>query len=273
MSLVVENLTPAIGAEIKADKAALLSGALTEEIMRHLTARGVIIFRGMKLDDEEHLRFAESLGTIRKEFGEKMMKVTFDKKENPRYADYFHGTFTWHMDGTWDDVPPLASALRPQRLATWGGQTEFANTYAAYEGLSPDDQAQVDTLRGVHTMEAAMRPSVPDPDDETLAAWKTYPSRSHPLVWNHRSGRRSLAMSTSLSHLEGIEPGEGKALLARLWEWAVRPEFVYRHEWQMDDLLIWDNTGTMHRALPYDHDCGRRLHRVTLEGVEPVAAT
>lgn len=272
MRFDVENLTPAIGATIKTDKTSLLSGQLSDAIMEQLTKRGVVVFRDIELTDEEHLQFTETLGEIRQEFGEKMMKVTFDKKENTRFTDYFHGTFTWHIDGTWEDVPPLASVLRPQRLATWGGQTEFANTYAAYAGLSTDDKRLLEGLRAVHTMEAAMGPTVPNPTPEQIEAWSAFPSRAHPLIWTHQSGLKSLALSTSVSHIEGYEPEQSKALLARLWAWAVRPEFVYRHEWQMNDLLIWDNTGTMHRALDYDRTCGRRLHRVTLEGIEPLAA-
>jgi alpha-ketoglutarate-dependent taurine dioxygenase len=64
---------------------------------------------------------------------------------------------------------------------------------------------------------------------------------------------------------------EGQALLAELMAWTTQPEYVYRHQWRMGDLLIWDNTGTMHRAMPFDLDCGRRLHRVTLEGEEAFA--
>jgi alpha-ketoglutarate-dependent taurine dioxygenase len=96
--------------------------------------------------------------------------------------------------------------------------------------------------------------------------------RTHPLIWRHHTGRKSLLLSTSASHIAGMHPAESHALLRRLMDWATQPQYVYRHSWQMNDLLMWDNTGTMHRVLPYDVACGRRLHRFTLEGVEPVMA-
>ena len=63
---------------------------------------------------------------------------------------------------------------------------------------------------------------------------------------------------------------ESRALLARLRDWATQPQYVYRHEWQVGDLIIWDNTGTMHRAMPYAVDSGRLMHRTILAGEEPL---
>ena len=68
------------------------------------------------------------------------MKVTFDKKENATYAEFFPGTFFWHMDGTYEEVPPFATVLTPRVLAPKGGQTEFANNYAAYEDLPESEK-------------------------------------------------------------------------------------------------------------------------------------
>ena len=120
-------------------------------------------------------------------------------------------------------------------------------------------------------MFAGMLPSVPDATDEQMMLWRSYPVRTHPLVWRHKSGRKSLVLSTSASHIVGMHPAESHALLQRLMSWATQPQYVYQHTWRMNDLLIWDNTGTMHRVLPYDMTCGRRLHRFTLNGEEPVA--
>jgi alpha-ketoglutarate-dependent taurine dioxygenase len=268
----IVDLQPRVGTEVRTDLATLLGGSIAAQLRTLLEQRGVLLFRGMKLEDPQQLAFARTLGAVREEGEGGLMKVTFDKKENPVYADYFAGTFFWHMDGTYDEVPPLASILSPRVLAPSGGQTEFTNTYAAYEDLPQSEQEFLDTLRVVHTMEQAMRATVAEPSAAQLQAWRRYPVRSHPLVWHHRSGRKSLVLSTSAAQVVGMDETRGRALLGRLMDWATQPQYVYQHDWQMNDLLIWDNTGTMHRVLPFDRGCGRRLHRYTLLGEEQIAA-
>jgi alpha-ketoglutarate-dependent taurine dioxygenase len=277
MALTTVDLEPRIGSEIRTDKATLLGGGAAAEIRELLVRRGVVIARDVGFTDEEQRAFTRALGdlrlgTVKKEGEEGLMKVTFDTKENPEYAAFFPGTFFWHMDGTYDATPPFATVLSPRVLSPTGGQTEFANNYAAYEGLPEAEKARLESLRVVHTMQASMLPAIPDASPETFELWYSYPARTHPLVWRHRSGRRSLVLSTSASHIVGMHPAESHALLQRLMAWATQPQYVYRHTWRMGDLLIWDNTGTMHRVLPYDLSCGRRLHRFTLNGEEPIAA-
>ncbi len=92
-----------------------------------------------------------------------------------------------------------------------------------------------------------------------------------PLVWKHRSGRKSLVVGCTAHYVLGMGIEEGSALLTRLRDWATKPQFVYRHEWTVGDLVMWDNTGTLHRAMPYALDSGRMMHRTKLEGEEPFA--
>ena len=277
MALTTEILSANVGAEIKADKKTLLGGgAVASEIRRLLEQRGVLIARGIGFDDQEEMDFAKTLGTVRlgkvkAEGVDGIMKVTFDKKENPTYANYFGGTFFWHMDGTYDEVPPLGGILTPRVLSPTGGQTEFANTYAAYEALPESDKKLIEGLNVVHTIEAAHRCYTPNPTAEERAFWDSFPIRVHPLVWTHRSGRKSLVLSTSGDHIEGMKRTESDALLRRLLDWATQPQFVYQHHWQMSDMVLWDNTGTMHRVLQFDIESGRRLHRVTLEAEEALS--
>jgi len=277
MTLPANKLKPRIGSALKVDARTLLDGRHAQEIRELLVERGVLIVRGAHFDDEQQRAFTRSLGDLRlgvvkKEGDEGLMKVTFDKKENPEYAEFFPGTFFWHMDGTYDAVPPFATVLSPRVLSSEGGQTEFTNNYAAYEDLADDEKAYLETLQVVHTMQAAMFHSVPDCTPEQFALWCSYPERTHPLVWRHRSGRKSLVLSTSCSHIVGMHPVDSRELLDRLLRHATQPQYVYQHQWSMGDLLIWDNTGTMHRVRPYDLSCGRRLHRFTLNGEEPIVA-
>jgi alpha-ketoglutarate-dependent taurine dioxygenase len=277
MTLTTINLKPRVGTELKTDIKTLLSGSVSAEIRTLLVQRGVLIARGIEMNDEQQRAFTRTLGHLRlgavkQEGDEGLMKVTFDKKENPTYAEFFPGTFFWHMDGTYEEIPPFATVLTPRVLAPSGGQTEFANNYAAYDDLPDSEKASLEKLQVVHTMQASMLPAIPDATAAQFALWHSYPVRAHPLVWRHQSGRKSLVLSTSASHIVGMHPAESHALLRRLTSWATQPQYVYQHTWQMNDLLIWDNTGTMHRVLPYDLDCGRRLHRFTLDGEEAVVS-
>jgi alpha-ketoglutarate-dependent taurine dioxygenase len=93
----------------------------------------------------------------------------------------------------------------------------------------------------------------------------------HPLVWTHRSGRKSLVIGSHADSIVGQPIPHGRSLLVRLQEWAAQPDLSYRHEWQEGDLVIWDNCGVMHRVVPYDENSGRMMHRTTIMGEERVA--
>jgi alpha-ketoglutarate-dependent taurine dioxygenase len=111
----------------------------------------------------------------------------------------------------------------------------------------------------------------PDATAAERAAWQARtPDIVHPLVWHHRSGRRSLVLGCTATSVVGMSPKAGEALLAELLERATRPERVYRHEWTPGDLVIWDNRGVLHRACPYDPTSGRDMHRTSLVGDEPI---
>ncbi len=272
MNLDTIDLTAQIGTEIKTDKETLLAGACAAEIRTLLEQRGVLLFRGIEFNDEEEIAFAATLGSLREEFGHRIMAITPDKKINPVFADYFEANIFWHFDGAWEDVPPLASILTPKVLAPAGGETEFADAYAAYENLPEADKKILRELKAVHTMEAAIGSAIANPTGDQVRAWRNYPIRIHPLVWHHRSGRKSLALSSTISHVLDMDRVDSDSLLRRLMAFATKREYVYQHRWQMNDVLMWNNTGTLHRVLPFDKSSGRRLQRVTVLGEEPLAA-
>lgn len=278
MAIRSQPLTEHTGSEMFLSREDLLSGHYRDDIRALLVERGVVIVRGANLSDEDQRALARSLGdlrlgTVKQEGEEGLMKVTFDEKVNPEYAKFFFGSQLWHMDGTYEEVPPFATLLTPRVLSETGGQTEFTNNYAAYEDLPEDQKARLNRLKVVHTMQAALFPGKPDCTVEEFALWHSYPNREHPLVWHHKSGRKSLVLSTSGSHIVGMHPAESHDLLSSLMRHATQDKYVYRHSWQMGDLLIWDNTGTMHRVLPFPAESGRQLHRFTLNGEEQVTAT
>jgi alpha-ketoglutarate-dependent taurine dioxygenase len=266
------DLSPRIGTEIRVEVADLLSGEPADQIREVLEQRGLVLFRQVNLDDRQQVAFARTLGDVIDQGVDNIYKVTLDKRVTAT-ADYLLGTFLWHLDGTTDEVPSRCSLLSARRLSENGGQTEWANTYAAYEELAPEQKDALEHLRVVHTAEAIERAARPDFTEADVANWRTRPTRSHPLVWTHKSGRKSFVLGATASHVEGMDPEESRALLERLLAWSTQPQFVYQHDWHVGDLVIWDNTGTIHRVAPYSADSGRLMHRTTLVGEEPLCGS
>jgi alpha-ketoglutarate-dependent taurine dioxygenase len=271
MSFQIRNLTPRIGSEIIVNRAALLRGDHRAEIRELLEQRGVLVFRDVHLTDDEQRTFSKTIGDVLPQGHEGVLKITLDGGEKHSGYDYLYATICWHFDGTPDDIPSRASILSPRKLSEVGGNTEFANTYASYTDLSDDDKQKIDKLRVIHRQETLQRVAHPNPSEQQLKLWRALGEKSHPLVWAHKSGRKSLVLGLTATSVVGMEPTEGRALIDRLQAWATQPQYIYIHTWRMGDLLIWDNTGVIHRVQPYPKDSGRLLHRCTLVGEEPLA--
>ncbi|TGD70812.1 TauD/TfdA family dioxygenase [Mangrovimicrobium sediminis] len=267
MSFESMALGPLIGSEVFATPEQLLQPGVGPALRSLLVERGVLVFREINLSDEQQVALAASMGALREEGEKNIFKITLDQNANER-AEYLKGSWLWHIDGTHDSVPVFASLLSGRVLSATGGQTEFANSYAAYEALSPQMKERIGGLRVVHSFKTSMRNAGIAPTEANVAYWNSIPDRTHNLVWTHASGRKSLVIGCHADHVEGMDPAESAALLQELLTWATRPEFVYRHEWTPGDLLIWDNTGVLHRAEPYPLDSGREMHRTTLLGEE-----
>lgn len=264
------DCTPLIGSEIRTDVDTLLSGREAATIRATLERRGVVYFRGLQITDEQQVAIAKTLGAIVANEGQGgIYKISLDSSVNQR-AEYLKGSLFWHFDGSLQPYPNLAALLRAVKLSETGGETEFCNTYAAYEDLPSDDKAAIADLRVVHSAERSQYYVNPEMSYEEVTFWQKSPTKSCPLVWTHKSGRKSLLLGATADYVIGWPVEESRALLARLRDWATQPQYVYRHGWQIGDLLIWSNTGTMHRALPYPTDSGRLMHRTILAGEEPL---
>jgi alpha-ketoglutarate-dependent taurine dioxygenase len=238
-----------------------------------LEANGVLVFPELDVDDGTQVAFTSKFGkpvrfSARTDFPE-IYPVTLDTSKNPM-ADYLRGTVEWHIDGAQDEIPAMATLLSARVVAEAGGETEFASTYVAYDELSNEEQERFAHVRVVHSLAGTQRLVNPDPTPEQVAAWDKSPTRAHPLVWQHRSGRRSLVIGSTAVEVVGMDLDEGRALLDDLLARATTPDHVYRHEWTVGDLVIWDNRGVIHRVQPYDPSCAREAHRTTIEGDEPI---
>jgi alpha-ketoglutarate-dependent taurine dioxygenase len=273
-TLTAEPLDDTVGAAVVGvDGDRLLADdALAGWCLDALEAHGVLVFAGLHIDDATQVALAKSLGRVElfpHNDPPEIFRVTLDPAKNPAAA-YLRGTFDWHIDGCTDDVPIMATVLSAHAVAATGGETEFASSYQAYEHLSADDKERAESTRVVHSFEAAQRLVKDDPSPEELALWRRRPSKEHPLVWRHRSGRRSLVLGATASHVVGMDHDQGRAYLADLLARSTAPDQVYRHHWEVGDLVIWDNRGVLHRALPYDPASPRDMHRCTLSGDEVI---
>jgi alpha-ketoglutarate-dependent taurine dioxygenase len=266
-----ETIKPNIGSRILTDKETLLSGDYAGEIMDLLEQRGVLVFPEINFDDQEQIAFTHTLGIFAKELrGGDIYKITLDEGQNAT-AEYLKGAFFWHFDGFSSPMPIRASLLSSKVLSPPGtGNTEFCSTYAAYDALSDEDKQMLDGLTAVHCLASTQLDVDPQPTYAKWQEWQAMGRKELPLVWKHASGRKSLVIGNSAYYVVGLDPFESKGLLIRLRDWATGPDFSYSHEWKVGDLVMWDNTGSLHRATDYPLDSGRMLHRTKLEGDEPI---
>jgi alpha-ketoglutarate-dependent taurine dioxygenase len=264
------EIKPKIGSIVHASKAALLSGDYADKILDMLERRGVLVFPELHFNDEEQVAFTKTLGPLAHErSGEEVYNITLDKSLNPT-ADYLKGAFYWHFDGYMNEVPIRASLLSSKVLSPTGGNTEFANNYAAYDALPDERKKQIENLRAVHAMVTSQLYHTPEPSYEQFMAWRAVGRVELPLVWKHKSGRKSLVVGSSACNILGMDPLDGVELLVFLRDWATQDQFRCSHKWSVGDMVMWDNTGTLHRATQYPLDCGRLLHRTKLQGAEPI---
>ncbi|WP_018266006.1 TauD/TfdA dioxygenase family protein [Methylosinus sp. LW4] len=263
------DLTPNIGAQVEIDAASLLSGRHATEIRDLLERRGVLVFRGLHLDDAQQRAFTRTLGELSPQGDDGLFRITLDEAASPAAAEYVRGSFHWRIDGATDDAPPAASILNARRLSARGGQTEFCNICVAWEEMPHTVKTSIGDLHVVHTVETAQWLIDPTPSYEELRRWRSHAPKVHPLVWTKKSGRKSLMLGSAVSHVDGADTDEGRMLLRDLMEWATQPRYVYRHQWEVGDLLIFDNTGVMRRVTPYAPESGRLITRTTIAGDEP----
>jgi len=272
-ALRYEKIKDNIGARVLNTKAELLGGELSAALRELIEQTGVLVFPKIDFTDDEQLAFTKTLGiyTTENEDGS-VTKITLDAKENPASAEYLKGSLFWHIDGTMNGVPIFASMLSCKVPSPKGtGNTGFCNTYAAWDALPEARKAELKDKRVVHGVWPTVFFYEPEPSLAKLKGYMRVGENELPLVWTHKSGRQSLVLGCTAQRVVGASAMESAEIIHGLREWATGEAFSYSHEWDVGDCVMWDNTGTMHRAEWYDPECGRMMHRTKLEGEEPFA--
>ena len=281
---VIPNGRP-LGAEIKgADLSKPLGASALAVIHEAWHDHLVLVVREQRLSDPELIAFSENFGELDlpgpNPYGEPFLpdflqiNVISNVVEGGRpVGNLGAGEAVWHADMTYIDVPPKAAILYALQVPAAGGNTYFANMYAAYEALPVRLKRAIEGRHAIHDAahnSAGMRRM----GYGEITDVRDTPGARHPLVrTNPRTGRRALFLGRRAhGYIVGMEVSESEALLDELWSHAGDLRFAMSHEWRVGDVLIWNNLSVIHRRDPFDAADRRLMHRTQIKGDEVIIA-
>jgi alpha-ketoglutarate-dependent 2,4-dichlorophenoxyacetate dioxygenase len=258
-----------------------LTDDLVTQIEQAIDRYAVLVFRNQPLTDDQHAEFTRRFGPIDKGLllGSKRKR----RLTNPDVIDLANvdldgnvlpvsnvrnvsliANQLWHSDSSFKNPPAKYSVLCGVNLPAHGGQTEFADQRAAYDALSDDMKTRIEGLVAEHwAYHSRNMLGGGGFSPEEMAA---LPSVRWPVVHTiEGSGRKSLFVGIHTCEIDGMGTAEARMFLLDLMEHATQPAFVYRHEWNANDVLMWDNQCTLHRGRAYDLSKLRELRRCTTE--------
>lgn len=283
--LSVKKSGAALGAEIDFDLAQDLDDLQLREIERVFHDNIVVVFRGQQLSNRRHIEFSSWFGELELHIVKKYLLPGFPEIlliSNIRDAAGEHigladAGFTWHTDTSYRRRPSRCSLLYAKEVPHRDdgeplGDTVFANTIAAYEALPKGMKKRLDGLKAIHRYSARRRVADSPRPKLTSEQLAETPDILHPIVRTHPyNGRKSLYVTAGeCVGIEGMPKDEAVDLIAELDAHCVRPEFLYRHQWRIGDLLMWDNAASMHLAIcDYALPQRRLMHRTTVIGTVP----
>ena len=287
LMLSIKRLPAPFGAEILGvNLAEPLDAATFAQIEAAFNEHSVLVFHEQFLTDEEQIVFSQRFGPLEKT----IRGVATEEVFAPEIAHlanvdgqgraippddtrmiYHSGNQLWHTDSSFKRVPALASLLSGREVPPVGGETEFASMRVAYDLLAPAMRQKLEGLVAEHSFtysRGLVAPGLVSDDDA-----KQVPPVPQALVrTNPVNGRKNFYVASHASHIYGMPVPDGRALLRELTDLATQPHLVYRHVWQVGDLVMWDNRCMLHRGRPWDGAAYRRvMHRTTVAGNGPTA--
>jgi alpha-ketoglutarate-dependent taurine dioxygenase len=270
--LKLRRIAGALGAEIEAvDLAARLSPDAVAEIRRAFLEHQVIFFRDQPLTPAQFMAFARHMGRpIEYPFvkGIEGFPEIIEVKKLEHERQNFGGI--WHSDTAYLAEPPMGSMLLAREVPPYGGDTEFASQYAAYEALSEGLRRLLDDLKAVNASSKADATRTREDLSRQKEIVAEYVAE-HPVVRTHpETGRKALYVNVGHTvRLSGMTEEESAPLLAFLFRHQVRPEFTCRFQWREGSLAFWDNRCAQHNPVNDYHGHRRVMHRITLAGDRP----
>ena len=248
-------------------------------------ADGLLVLRDQDISPEQHIAFSRRFGELSKgEISEgsllsqyylpghpEIYRVSNKKQDGVPLGREDAGTY-WHSDGSWKPDPPMASLLHALEIPPYGGDTMFADLYRAHDTLSDRMKEILTPMHAVHSLAKAQETTSYGKDlvgkSDTVATKQA----RHPIIRTHpETGRKSLFVNRGFTdRIDSLARAESDALLEFLFAHSTRPEILYRHQWRLHDLVIWDNRCTMHYAVAdYKQAGDRYMHRTTVRGDVP----
>ena len=264
------TLGPTVGAELHGvDLTAELPDEVIAEILQALRDYKVIFFRDQPMTPAQHVAFAKRFGELEihpflpSNTGEPEL-VRFEKT-----AEVSGYENSWHHDVTWRECPSMGAVLHALAVPDSGGDTLFADMYAAYDALDVQTKAEIDELVAVHDFTQTFAHGMSD--DERRAAQEKYPPQRHPVLCTHpATGRLHLYVNRPfVSHIEGMDTDASRELLDRLCRQADSPEHQCRFTWSKDAVAFWDNRAVQHYASSDYWPHRRTMERASIVGTRP----
>jgi taurine dioxygenase len=271
----VRPLSPALGAEISGvDLRNPIDASLKQQFLDAWHAHLVILVRGQELDEDQQVRFAETFGpparvTSGRTFpgikNPSVMLISNIRQDGKVIGALPDGEMHFHTDQCHQEMPAAATMLYAMEIPSKGGDTLFANAYAAYETLPDDIKRRIDGRRALNAYTTDVTTRTGSYDDAKSSYW-------HPVVRTHpATGRKALYINRLMTReIEGLPKDESEALLEMLFDHQEQPQFVYAHVWRPGDILMWDNRCSLHARTDFSADERRLLRRVTILGEKPV---
>ena len=278
MTLKLRPLSYPLGAEVcDIDVSAPIGESEFGEIYQAFLDHCILLFRGQEITREQHIEFS-------RRFGEVDRHDAFPSDRHPQYPELLVVTNdpqpdgtpsvsrytgrSWHTDFSHLPVPAMGSLLRSWRVPDVGGDTQFANMYKAYDALSPGMQALVDELHAVHYAGTRKSENIAIDQAHADEQRRLSPPVAHPVARVHpETGRKAIYLGSKVKRFDGWTEEESRPLIDFLNDHATKPEFVYRHQWRPNDIVLWDNRCTMHQALgDFDVTQSRYMERTTVVG-------
>ena len=273
-TFALRPLSPALGAEISGIDLrdpidAALKGKLLDAWHEHL----IILLRDQVLDEDAQVRFAETFGppakiTSGRSFSVRhpsVMLISNIRQDGKPIGALPDGEMQFHTDQCHQAVPAKATLLYAMEIPSLGGNTLFANAYAAYATLPADIKARIEGRRALNAYDKDSTQRTARYDNAASSCW-------HPVVRTHpATGRKALYVNRLMTReIEGLPHAESDALLEKLFDHQEQQQFVYEHVWRPGDLLMWDNRCTLHARTDFPAGERRLLRRVTILGEKPV---
>jgi taurine dioxygenase len=284
MTISIKSLDSALGAEISGvDLSQPVAQTDIDAIEDAWRKRLVVVFQGQGLSDPQLLAFSRRFGDLDppgpNPYGEPFNKqhpeinvISNVVEAGKPIGNLGDGEAVWHADMTYVDVPPKAAMLYSLEVPPSGGNTYFADMFAAYETLPADLGKAAEGKVAIHDASRNSAGMLRKGYREVTDVRETVGAR-HPLVrTDPQTGRKALFLGRRPnSYVLGLDVAESEALLDALWAHATQPRFAMCHQWKVGDLLMWNNLSVLHRRDPFDPNSRRVMHRTQIKGNERVA--